>query len=165
MDAEQEIRFRPIGYVRSEHRTPQGTPIQGTFASDSRGTIEILPEFEAGLQDIEGFSHIFVLYRFHLVSEHKLVVKPFLDDQPHGVFAVRAPCRPNPIGLSIVRLDRRDGCTLHVSELDIVDGTPVIDIKPYVPDFDHRSEATSGWVKPRDQRALTEGADDRFESS
>jgi len=154
--------IKPIGMVYGPLKTREGAPIQGRLHPEVKGRIEIFPEYEPGLSDIEGFSHIIVLYHFHLSTGWDLKVRPFLDDAEHGVFATRAPKRPNPIGISVLHLDRREGATLHVGELDILDGTPVLDIKPYVPEFDLRPEATSGWVKEAGQTGRSTKADGRF---
>jgi tRNA-Thr(GGU) m(6)t(6)A37 methyltransferase TsaA len=141
----------------------EGTPIQGAFAPDAKGTVEVYPEFADGLEDVELFSHLYLMYAFHMAGPAKLTCVPFLDDRPHGLFATRAPRRPNPIGLSIVRLTAREGRILHIAEVDVLDGTPLLDIKPYVPQMDHRPEATSGWLKNTTWPAATEGADNRFD--
>jgi tRNA-Thr(GGU) m(6)t(6)A37 methyltransferase TsaA len=122
-------------------------PIQAVAAKGVTGQIELDPAYQLGLQDIEGFSHLILLYHLHLVQQPSLVVTPFLDVQPHGIFATRSPKRPNPIGLSIVRLVRVDGVTLHIEEIDVVDGTPLLDLKPYVPTFDVREAAKIGWFE------------------
>lgn len=144
-----DIIFRAIGTVHSPFTAPEGTPIQSGASGAAIGIVEVLPEYREGLQDLEGFSHIILLTYFHLTQGFSLKVKPFLDDQERGLFATRAPARPNPIGLSIVRLERVEGARLHIRDVDIVDGTPVLDIKPYVPKFDIRQDATSGWVTSR----------------
>lgn len=137
-------------------------PIQPTGEASAPGAVEIFPEFEAGLKDLEGFSHIILLYYFHQVHGASLTVLPFLDSEPHGIFATRAPTRPNPIGLSVVRLLRIEGRMLHVENLDILDGTPLLDIKPYVPGFDYRAEARTGWLKNAQGKARDTKSDDRF---
>jgi tRNA-Thr(GGU) m(6)t(6)A37 methyltransferase TsaA len=159
---QQEIIFRPIGVVHSPFKEPTGTPIQPSAARGTRGIVEILPEYEEGLQDLEGFSHLILLYHCHLARGFTLKVKPFLDDTQRGVFATRAPARPNPIGLSIVRLERVEGRQLHIREVDIVDGTPLLDIKPYVPQFDTRTDATSGWLEKNMRRLESARDDGRF---
>jgi tRNA-Thr(GGU) m(6)t(6)A37 methyltransferase TsaA len=121
------------------------------YADDIRGEAEILPEFAEGLRDLDGFSHLCLIYWFHKATTPKLVVTPFLDDTPRGVFATRAPCRPNPIGVSIVRLLRREGNVLHLQDVDILDGTPLLDIKPYVTRFDCREGARCGWQDEVDE--------------
>jgi tRNA-Thr(GGU) m(6)t(6)A37 methyltransferase TsaA len=159
---EPEIIFRPIGFVRSSFTEPRGTPIQPSASRETRGIVELLPQYREGLQDLEGFSHLILLYHFHLTRGFALKVKPFLDNQERGVFATRAPSRPNPIGLSIVRLERLEGVRLHIREVDIVDGTPVLDIKPYVPRFDLRTDATSGWLAQYLDRLERTRDDGRF---
>jgi len=159
---QREIIFRPIGVVHSPFKEPTGTPIQPSASRETQGIVEILPEYQEGLQDLEGFSHLILLYYFHLARGFSLKVKPFLDDTERGLFATRAPARPNPIGLSIVRLERLDGLKLHILEVDIVDGTPVLDIKPYVPQFDTRMEATSGWLGKNMDRLESARDDGRF---
>ena len=137
-------------------------PIQPTGADGIRGTVEILEEYSDGLKDLEGFSHVILLYHFHRVKAPRLTVTPFLDSVSHGVFATRAPCRPNPIGLSIVKLVRIDGNVVHVENLDVLDGTPLLDIKPYVPEFDERAAVRVGWLEQSKQRVKSTRADDRF---
>jgi tRNA-Thr(GGU) m(6)t(6)A37 methyltransferase TsaA len=159
---QQEIIFRPIGVVHSPFKEPTGTPIQPSAARGTRGIVEILPEYEEGLQDLEGFSHLILLYHCHLARGFTLKVKPFLDDTQRGLFATRAPARPNPIGLSIVRLERVEGRQLHIREVDIVNGTPLLDIKPYVPQFDTRTDATSGWLEKNMRRLESARDDGRF---
>ena len=141
----QQVTLRPIGVIRSPHRQADRTPIQPVYATGIKGRAEILPEYVDGLRDLEGFSHICLVYWFHKASAPQLIVKPFLDDQPRGVFATRAPCRPNPIGLSVVRLISREENVLHLEDLDILDGTPLLDIKPYVSRFEYREATRSGW--------------------
>lgn len=117
-----DIRYKPIGVIRSPFKEPKGTPIQPAGAKGIDGTVEIFPEYAEGLKDIEGFSHIILLYHFHLSKGSALIVKPYMDSEAHGVFATRGPSRPNPIGLSVVRLVRVEGNTLHIQDVDIVDG-------------------------------------------
>jgi len=124
------ITFRPIGIISTPFQEPKGTPIQPRAAAGAVGTVKVFPEYCQGLQDLDGFSHIFLLYHFHHCQGFSLLVKPFLDEVQRGVFATRAPARPNPIGLSLVRLDRIEHDTLHVREVDILDGTPLLDINP-----------------------------------
>jgi len=154
--------FRPIGVIRSEWKQAAGTPIQGAFAPESTGVVEVFPEYAEGLRDVEGFSHLWLLYVFHQAGPGKLVVIPYMDDTPRGVFATRAPRRPNPIGLSLVRLVRVEGPVLHIAEVDILDGTPLLDIKPYVGRFDHRDVARQGWLDAADHDEKRHRADDRF---
>jgi tRNA-Thr(GGU) m(6)t(6)A37 methyltransferase TsaA len=142
-----EIRYKPIGIVHSPFKEPGGTPIQPAGARDIEGTVEIEPEYVRGLEDIEGFSHIILIYHFNLSRRHPLKVRPYMDEKSHGVFATRASSRPNPIGISVVRLVRVEGNVLHIKDVDIVDGTPLLDIKPYVPEFDIRKVERIGWLK------------------
>lgn len=152
------ITMCPIGVIRSSHTKAKDTPIQPVYADRAGGRAEIRPEYADGLRDLEGFSHLWLIYWFHQASAPQLVVKPFLEDVPHGVFATRAPCRPNPIGLSVVRLVRREGTLLHLEDVDVLDGTPLLDIKPYVTRFDYRDGVRCGWVDGVDeQTARTRG--------
>lgn len=144
----QAVACRPIGHVRSRFTDPVGMPIQTAGAADEAGRVELLPEFEAGLRDIEGFDYLILITHLHQAVE-KLEVVPFMDDSSHGVFATRAPARPNRLGLSIVRLVRREGLLLHFLGNDMLDGTPVLDIKPYVPRFDVRETERVGWFGAR----------------
>jgi tRNA-Thr(GGU) m(6)t(6)A37 methyltransferase TsaA len=125
----------------------------------------IQKEYVEGLKDLDGFSHIILLYHFHLSRGYSLTVKPFLDDKLHGVFATRAPKRPNPIGISIVRLLSIEGNILSIKDVDIVDGTPLLDIKPYVPEFDSIQTANIGWLSDKVKQAQHHKADDRFRNS
>ncbi len=139
-----EYHLHPIGIIHTPFSDKTQTPIQGS-RSQASGTVEVYPEFAEGLQDLKGFSHIYLLYVFHELSGYSLLVKPFLDDRLHGLFATRYPARPNPIGLSVVRLTARRGNTLEIEGVDMLDGTPLVDIKPYVADFDIRTPTRSGW--------------------
>ena len=157
-----EIIYMPIGVIRSPFKDTKGTPIQTAGARGVPGTVEIEPRYDDGLKDLQGFSYIFLIYHFHLSQEYSLMVKPFLDDTLRGVFATKAPRRPNTIGLSVVRLVRVEGCTLHIEDVDIVDGTPLLDIKPYVPEFDVRKVERIGWLANRVDRTAEMEADERF---
>jgi tRNA-Thr(GGU) m(6)t(6)A37 methyltransferase TsaA len=143
--------LRTIGFVRSPHTKAEQTPIQPSFATGIPGIAEIDPAYAEGLADLDGFSHIWLLYVFDRAGAAQLRVKPFLDDVPRGVFATRAPCRPNPIGLSLVRLVRRVAGTLHLEDVDVLDGTPLLDIKPYVGRFDRRENVRCGWLDRVDE--------------
>ena len=156
------VTYKPIGVIRSPFMDPEGTPIQPSAAQGVTGTVELEQEFAAGLKDLDGFSHIVLIYHFHLSKGHSLEVKPFLDDVLRGVFATRAPRRPNAVGLSVVRLVGIDGSTLHIEDVDIVDGTPLLDIKPHVPEFDCRQTARIGWLIGRVGLASSIVADGRF---
>jgi tRNA (adenine37-N6)-methyltransferase len=141
----EEIVFKPIGYVRSPYKEPELTPIQPCYSEETEGSIEIFSEYEDGLTDIEGFSHIIVIYHFNRAEPPMLKVRPFLEDKEHGVFSTRHPSRPNPIGISVLRLLRREGSILHVSGVDMLDGTPMLDVKPYVKRFDFVETSANGW--------------------
>ncbi len=157
-----EILYQPIGTVRSPFIEVEGMPIQPAGADGARGRIELSPEYEAGLIDMDGFSHVIVVYHFHRAGAATLTVTPFLDSEPRGVFATRAPSRPNPIGISVLRLLRVDGCVLHVADIDILDGTPVLDVKPYVPEFDRPDDAKSGWLEKTKGKVRSARSDRRF---
>ncbi len=156
------VTYRQIGIIHSPFSEPKGVPIQSSAAEGIEGTVEVFPEFAEGLEDLGGFSHILLLYHFHMVREHLLKVRPFMDEDEHGVFATRAPSRPNPIGISIVRLIRIEGNILHVRDVDIVDGTPLLDIKPYVPEFDVKSVERKGWLEKNVKKLPTSTDDGRF---
>jgi tRNA-Thr(GGU) m(6)t(6)A37 methyltransferase TsaA len=157
------MKLKPIGIIRSPFQRAAGTPIQPRAAGGTEGTVQVFDEFVAGLKDLEGFDRIWLLYWFDRARRKKcnLVVKPYLDDTPRGVFATRAPARPNPIGLSPVRLLDVRGNTLRVRDLDILDGTPLLDIKPYFPQFDCFKNVRSGWLRGSTLRGAK--ADNRFE--
>lgn len=159
-----EIIFTPIGIIHSPFKEPKGTPIQPSGASGVEGTVEVFPEYAEGLRDLDGFSHIILLYHFHLSKKSKLRVKPFMDDRPRGLFATRAPKRPNPIGISVVKLVKVDENILHIQDVDIVDGTPLLDIKPYVPDFDMREDVKIGWLETNIGKLPSAKDDGRFSS-
>ncbi len=135
----------PIGRIRTPFQNRSDTPIQ-PFRSEAVGTVEVFEEYAQGLSDTEGFSHLILLYEFHKSTGHQLMVKPFLDGQQRGLFATRYPARPNQIGLSVVRLLGREGGTLSVEGIDVLDGTPLLDIKPYVPDFAPKEDIRIGWL-------------------
>ncbi len=143
-----EFVMKPIGVIHSPFEDKAQTPIQPN-RSTARGQVEVFPEYMPGLQDLEGFSHIYLLYAFHRSEGFSLLVHPFLDDELHGLFATRHPCRPNPIGLSVVRLLACRDNMLEIEGVDVLDGTPLLDIKPYVDDFDVRTEVRTGWYAQR----------------
>lgn len=142
----KEIRLKPIGIIHTPYKDTKGMPIQGTFEKGVTGSIDIFPEYEQGLRDIKGFSHIILIYYFDRSNEEKLIGKPFLEDEIHGIFAIRSPHRPNHIGFSIVKLEDASGRTVTFSEVDMLDGTPLLDIKPYVFHFDSRENVKNGWL-------------------
>ena len=156
------IELHPIGIIHSPFTELAGMPIQPSGATGVSGTVEIFEEYLPGLKDIDGFSHIILLYHFHKSIDYKLEVIPFLDSEPRGLFATRAPRRPNPIGLSVVQLDKVERNILYIQNVDILDGTPLIDIKPYVPEFDNTSEVRSGWLGQAGKNASNHKSDDRF---
>jgi tRNA (adenine37-N6)-methyltransferase len=156
------ITFRPIGIISTPFQESKGTPIQPKGAEGAVGAVKVFPEFVQGLQDLDGFSHLFLLYHFHRCRDFSLLVKPFLDEVQRGVFATRAPARPNPIGLSIVRLNRIEADTLHVLDVDMLDGTPLLDIKPFVPQFDARDQVRIGWLTHNLEKLETMTDDGRF---
>jgi len=149
------VSFRPIGIIHSEHRSKGKTPIQPVYAQECLGRAVIFPEFAEGLRDIEEFSHIYLVFHIHEAESAKLLVKPFLHPVEHGIFATRAPCRPNPIGLSVVELIRREGNILYLKGLDILDGTPLLDIKPYTSRFDCVATTKNGWQDSIDEEAAS----------
>lgn len=151
------ITFNAIGVIRSGFADKKDAPIQGAFSPEAEGRVELFEEFAAGLKDIEGFSHLILLYVFDRAGRAELVRKPFLDDEEHGIFAMRFPARPNPIGLSVVRLLGREGDALRVGWLDVLDKTPLLDIKPYVPRFDAVPDAREGWFAGKKARPKPEG--------
>jgi len=142
-----EIKYKPIGIIHSPFKEPKGTPIQPAAAKGIGGKVEVFSEYAEGLKDVEGFSHIILVCHFHLSGKPSLKVKPSMDTQMRGVFATRAPSRPNPIGISIVRLVKIEENILHVQDVDIVDGTPLLDIKPYVGEFDANKVYKVGWLE------------------
>jgi len=157
-----EIRYRAIGVVHSPFDRLEGMPIQPTSEACAPGVIEVFPEFVEGLQDLEGFSHVIVLYHLHRVRGWKPKVTPFLEDRERGVFATRAPTRPNPIGLSVLELEKIEGGRLHLVKVDILDGAPVLDLKPFVPQFDVPDGARAGWFEGLRQDIRTTTSDQRF---
>ena len=162
MDA---ITYAPIGVVRSPFRTLDGMPLQSVAAQGIAGAVELEPEFQAGLKDLEGFSHLILLTHLHHMTGYSLEVTPYLDDKPHGVFATRSPRRPNPIGFSIVRLvaiETNGQGRVLIEDVDVLDGTPLLDLKPYVPTFDARATERIGWFADRIDRVHTTRADTRY---
>ena len=160
---EKSVSFKYIGFIRTPFEFTEGVPIQTSY-SKTEGVIKLFPEFFEGLLDLEGFSHIILLYHFHKVLETKLKVKPFLEDNIHGVFATRAPVRPNPIGISIVELLEiyEPESLLKIRGVDMINNTPLIDIKPFIPHFDNR-KATVGWLKNTNYTSKNHQiSDDRF---
>ncbi len=156
------VDYKPIGTIHTPFERLEGTPIQPVGGADVKAEVEIFDEFVAGLLDLEGFSHIILIYHCHLAQPYRLRITPFLDDAERGLFATRAPARPNPIGLSIVRLIRIEYQILSVKDIDIVDNTPLLDIKPYVPEFDVRHTERIGWLGQKTTAARNTVDDGRF---
>jgi len=157
-----KVVYRPIGVIRTPFKSPVGVPIQPSAGRGVRGVVEVFPEYVEGLKDLEGFSYIILIYHFHLVKRYSLRVTPYMDSEARGVFATRAPARPNPIGISIVKLVKIEGNKLYIEDVDIVDGTPLLDIKPYVPEFDYRPNARIGWLERRVKKLKDTRDDGRF---
>jgi tRNA-Thr(GGU) m(6)t(6)A37 methyltransferase TsaA len=151
------MEVKPIGIIHSSYTTKEECPIQSVCCQETEGRVEIFPEYAEGLKDIEDFSHLYLLYLFDRAGEIRLVRPTFLDDRPHGIYASRHPCRPNGIGLSIVRLLRREGNILIVGGVDVLDGTPLLDIKPYLPRFDLIHSASDGWAADKPWRPKPAG--------
>ncbi|HYX68880.1 MAG TPA: tRNA (N6-threonylcarbamoyladenosine(37)-N6)-methyltransferase TrmO [Terriglobales bacterium] len=151
MESTNGFVFRPIGYVRSPFSETKQIPKGPGAKHEEEGVLEVLPEFAAGLKDVEGFSHLFVLWAFHQSKDFDLVGTPPTDDRPHGVFATRSPRRPNPIGLTVVELLRRDGARLHVRGVDMLDGTPILDLKPYLSSVP-QEKVRRGWLAEAEAR-------------
>lgn len=156
------MNFKPIGIVHSSFKEARGTPIQPKAGKGIEGTVEVFTEFADGLADLDGFSHIILICYFHLAQNYKLKVIPYMDDQQRGIFSTRTPSRPNPIGISVVRLNRIENNILYIQDVDIVDGTPLLDIKPYVPEFDSKEDIKIGWLEKRVHKLSTSKDDGRF---
>ncbi len=153
--------IQPIGSIRTPFKQATGTPIQSSAANGAEGTVEMFLEFEDGLKDLEQFERLWLIYRFDRASAPQLIVRPYLDPCEHGIFATRSPARPNQIGMSAVRLIGIEGPRLRVADVDMLDGTPLLDIKPYIPAFDHFPVTKVGWYRDRSPAGVV--ADDRFE--
>jgi len=158
----KKICYQPIGVIHTPFHDPVGMPIQPVGGKEITGTVEVYPEFTDGLMDIEGFSRIILIYDFHLSGDCRLQLVPFLDTLPHGVFSTRAPNRPNSIGISVVYLLKREGNCLYISGVDMLDGTPLLDIKPYLPECDAFFCERTGWFPGGDSCFITSRSDDRF---
>lgn len=157
------ITYTPIGVIHSPHAPLEGMPIQPSGAAGIQGRVEVYPQFQDGLKDLSGFSHVLLIYHFHRSIGCRLHTIPFPDITPRGVFATRAPKRPNPIGLSIVKRQSVEGTVLSIMDADILDQTPLLDIKPYLPAFDApRGALRSGWLETAQKRAASHRSDDRF---
>ena len=157
-----EVKYKPIGIINSPFKKPEGTPIQPLGAKGVKGSIELFSEYAECLEDLNEFSYIILIYHLHLVKEWKPKVKPYMHDEFHGLFATRAPSRPNPIGLSIVKLVNIEKNILYIEDVDIVDKTPLLDIKPYVPEFDLRENVKKGWLEKNVHKLPYSKDDGRF---
>jgi len=157
-----ELVYNPIGVVHSPFDKPQDVPIQSAAAKGVKGTIEVHPKYTKGLKDLDGFSHLILIYHFHLAKPYSLQVKPFLDKKLHGLFSTRAPSRPNPVGISVVRLIKIEKNILHIQDVDIVNETPLLDIKHYVPSFDQRNTEKIGWLTKNINKLPSTRDDGRF---
>jgi len=156
------ITLNPIGTIHTPFKKRGGMPIQPAGAAGVKGTVEVFADYQAGLKDLDGFSHVTLLFFLHRSRGFDLEVIPFMDTRPRGLFATRAPRRPNPIGLSTVQLDRVEGGILHIRNVDILDGTPLLDIKPYVPEFDSPKQIRTGWLEQARKTVDKRKSDDRF---
>ena len=158
------IELESIGTIHTEFKEIEGMPIQPTGAKGVKGTIVIKDKYVDGLKDLDGFSHIHLIYLLHKVERYKLEVKPFMDTKTHGVFATRSPKRPNSIGMSVVKVNKVEGNTVFIENVDILDETPLLDIKPYVPQLyeDTIDELKIGWFETNHQKAKSQKSDDRF---
>ncbi len=159
---EMKIEYQPVGLIHTPFKKTEGMPIQPAGARGVCGTVEVFPEYAEGLQDLGGFSHIMLLYHFHRSTDSPMLVTPFMDSHPRGVFATRAPNRPNPIGISVVKLIKIEGRNLHVENVDVLNETPLLDIKPYVPEFDHHQADRIGWLEQTRRCVQNQRSDDRF---
>ncbi len=157
-----EIVLKPLGVIHSPFKTVENMPIQPMAGSQYEAQIEIFPEYRDGLADLEGFSHLYIIFHLNKVEKYKLKVIPFLDTVERGVFATRSPARPNPVGLSLVELISVHGNILNIRGVDMLDGSPVLDIKPYVPDFDRHENVRKGWFEGKSDTAENRMSDDRF---
>jgi tRNA (adenine37-N6)-methyltransferase len=157
----ENIYCQPVGIIHTPFKTPVDMPLQAIAGKGVAGSIEIFPEYQEGLKDLDGFSHLILIYYMHLAGSPSLTVLPFLDSEPRGVFSTRHPRHPNMLGLSIVRLVSVEGCTLQIEDLDMIDGSPLLDIKPYVPTFDIRENVSIGWLAKNVEQVHTVKADHR----
>lgn len=156
-----DIVFHPIGIIHSAFKQQEGTPVQSAFADEATGWLEVFPDYVLALQDLPEFERVWVLYHLDRTADFKPLITPYLDKHQHGLFATRSPARPNPIGMSVLRLLSIEGARIEVSGMDILDGTPLLDIKPYVPEFDAFNPSRAGWFDRVEGRGTR--ADARFE--
>ena len=156
------IEYHPIGIIHTPFKTAEGTPIQPPVSGGIAAEVEVFGEYAAGLADLSEFSHVYLVYHFHLAKKFSLKVRPFLDDESRGLFATRAPSRPNAVGLSVVELIGIEKNILHVKNIDVIDGTPLLDIKPYIPAFDVRQARKIGWIEKKVKNLAKTEDDGRF---
>lgn len=161
-DSHTTFTYTSIGAIHTPFYDIAGMPIQPAGARGTKGTVEIFPWYREGLRDLDGFERVILIYALHKCTDHLLTVIPFLDKSPRGVFATRSPKRPNAIGLSVVRLISVEEGTLNLEDVDMLDGTPLLDIKPYVPEFDACPDSRCGWFENVARHAGTVRSDDRF---
>ncbi len=159
---EKSAVIAPIGLIHTPFKKAEGTPIQGIAGKRAEGIVEVLPDLIEGLRDLEGFDRLWLIYQFDRASEARLIVRPYLDTTERGVFATRSPARPNHIGISVVRLLDIEQNRLYVADVDVLDGTPLLDIKPYVPAFDSFEQSRVGWLNGKSASEVV--ADSRFET-
>ena len=157
-----KIIYTPVGIIHTPYKELKGIPIQPPGAENIKGTVEIEKKFALGLKDLAAFSHVILIYNFHLAKGYSLEVIPFLDKSPHGMFATRTPKRPNTIGISVVRLKKIQGNKLFIENIDVIDGTPLLDIKPYVKEFDNPGDSKNGWLRKSVHKLKKIKADERF---
>jgi tRNA (adenine37-N6)-methyltransferase len=155
-------QIQAIGVIRTPFHKIQDMPIQPRGALGTEGQVQVDDKYKDGLRDLEGFSHIYLLYSFHKAARTELQVIPFMDTQSRGVFSTRSPLRPNHIGISIVRLKKIEGSTVFVRDIDVLDGTPLLDIKPYMEKFDAVENSNSGWMQANEKAVMEKRSDDRF---
>jgi tRNA-Thr(GGU) m(6)t(6)A37 methyltransferase TsaA len=158
----QTMKLAPIGVIRTPFTSLEDMPIQPGGGRDVQGELIIEPQYCEGLADLDGFSHLYLIYLFHRAADAKMRVVPFLDSKPRGVFATRAPVRPNHLGLSVVELVEVTGCRVRVRYIDMLDNTPLLDIKPYIEQFDGVAESRSGWMEAVKKVVEAKRSDDRF---
>lgn len=155
------MEFTPIGVIRTPHKTMKGTPIQPVGAKGVKGVIELNEEYVNGLKDLDGFTYIILLYVFHKSEGFSLHIQPYLEKEEKGLFATRFQARPNPIGFSVVKLERIEGNKIYVEDVDMLDGTPLLDIKPFIPNVDNRLDGKIGWLEGRSEKMRKAKADGR----
>ncbi len=155
------MEYQPIGVIRTPHISPKGTPIQPVGAKGIKGVVELNKEYVEGLKDLDGFTYIILLYHFHKAGKYSLSVQPYMMDEKKGLFSTRFPSRPNSIGISVVKVDRVEDNKVYVEDVDMLDGTPLLDIKPFIPKVDNRLEGKVGWLEGRAEKMKHTKADGR----